>query len=435
MISQDIKNLIKKLPDTPGVYFFRQKSGGILYIGKATSLRDRVRSYFSQDIATTRGPKIVAMLEAFEDIDFQSTDSVLEALILEANLIKKYQPPYNTAQKDNKSFSYVVITKEDFPRVLLARGRDIEFAAAGEGELGYKIAHSFGPFPQGSAIKEGLVLIRKIFPYRDKCIPCDEQTKTPQVRLRGISPKSHLGVEKQLCRPCFNRQIGLCPGVCTGEINKEEYKQTIKNIVEFFKGNKRAVIKNLEKQMQDYAKSKEFEKASEIKHRIFALNHIRDISLIKQENIHEKEGMVYRIEAYDVAHMSGKDVVGVMTVVENGTVVKAEYRKFKIKLEKNNDVGSLKEMLRRRLNHDEWRLPNLIVVDGAAAQKNAAEAVLYEYGYQIPVMAITKDEYHRPKNILGDRTHLVHDKEMLLANNEAHRYGIAYHKKLRDKIQ
>jgi excinuclease ABC subunit C len=133
--------------------------------------------------------------------------------------------------------------------------------------------------------------------------------------------------------------------------------------------------------------------------------------------------------------MSGKDVVGVMTVVENGTAQKAEYRKFKIKLEKNNDVGSLKEMLRRRLNHDEWRLPNLIVVDGAAAQKNAAEAVLYEYGYEIPVMAITKDEYHRPKNILGDRMHLVHDKEMLLANNEAHRYGIAYHKKLRDKIK
>jgi excinuclease ABC subunit C len=420
MISQAIKNLIAKLPDTPGVYFFKQKSGAILYIGKATSLRDRVRSYFSQDIATTRGPKIVAMLEAFADIDFQQTDSVLEALILEANLIKKYQPPYNTAQKDNKSFSYVVITKEDYPRVLLARGRDIEmtnyandieFTNKGQkGEVPYKIAHSFGPFPQGSAIKEGLVLIRKIFPYRDTCIPNSG-------------------------RPCFNRQIGLCPGVCTGEISKEEYKQTMKNIVEFFKGNKKAVIKNLEKQMKEFAKDKEFEKAGEIKHRIFALNHIRDISLIKQENIHEKSGLIYRIEAYDVAHMSGKDVVGVMTVVENGTAQKSEYRKFKIKLEKNNDVGSLKEMLRRRLNHDEWRLPNLIVVDGAAAQKNAAEAVLLEYGYQIPVMAITKDEYHRPKNILGDRMHLVHDKEMLLANNEAHRQAIAYHKKLRDRIK
>jgi excinuclease ABC subunit C len=382
------------------------------------------------------------MLEAFENIDFQQTDSVLEALILEANLIKKYQPPYNTALKDNKSFNYVVITKEAWPRVLLARGRDIEMQDAGDLDslIDYKIAYSFGPFPQGSSIKDGLVLIRKIFPYRDnKCVPCEEQLKKSSV-IPGLTRNpgkkmdsgSEAGMTKQ-CKPCFNRQIGLCPGVCTGEISKEEYKERIKNIVEFFRGNKKTVIKNLEKQMRAFADSREFEKAGEIKRQIFALNHIHDISLIKKENIEEKAGLIYRIEAYDVAHFAGKDVVGVMTVIENGTAQKAEYRKFKIKEDPGvNDTKALREILRRRLNHDEWRLPNLIVVDGAVAQKNAAEAVLFEFGYEIPVMAVTKNEYHKPKNILGDRMHLAHEMEILLANNEAHRYGIAYHRSKRE---
>ncbi len=428
VLSERFVGIVKKLPDVPGVYFFRQKSGGILYIGKATSLRDRVRSYFRGDLMETRGPKLVKMLEEFNDVDFQETDSVLEAMILEANLIKKYQPPYNTAQKDNKSFSYVVITKEDFPRVLLARGRDLEFSAFAEaerkegqgnseGSLGYKVAYTFGPFPQGSSIREGLVLVRKIFPFRDeKCTPCVDQLK-----------------KNSVCRPCFNRQIGLCPGVCTGEVSKEEYRKTIKNIVEFFRGNKKAVMRNLEQQMNEAAKAREFEKAGGIKRQMFGLNHIRDISLIKQENLMEKDGMVFRVEAYDVAHFAGKDVVGVMTVVENGAAQKAEYRKFKIKDEPGiNDTKALREILRRRLHHDEWRLPNLIVVDGGVAQRNAAASVLLEFDYKIPIMAVTKDEYHRPKNILGDRMHLTHESEILLANAEAHRYGIGYHRSKRE---
>jgi len=416
---EKIQNHISKLPDTPGVYFFKHANGAILYIGKATSLRDRVRSYFSPNLLAMRGEKLVKMMEEFKTIDFQTTDSVLEALILEANLIKKYQPPYNTAQKDNKSFNYVVITKEDFPRIMLARGREIEFSegkSQSEKPFPYPIAYQFGPFPQGSAIREGLVLIRKIFPYRDeKCVPASEQKLKPE--------QPH---------PCFNYQIGLCPGVCVGKISKTEYRERVNDIVDFFRGNKKKVIKNLEKRMHELAAEQKFEKAGEAKRQIFALNHIHDISLIKQENIVEKPGLVFRVEAYDVAHFGGKNVVGVMTVVENGAAQKNEYRKFKIKEDPGiNDTKALREILRRRFTHEEWRFPNMIVVDGAVAQRNAAESVLETLQINIPVMSVVKDEHHKPKTILGERHLLSRESDILLANAEAHRYGIAYHKKLR----
>ncbi len=429
---EEIKKITSKLPDTPGVYFFRHGNGAILYIGKATSLRDRVRSYFSPNLITMRGKLLVKMVSEFNDVDFQPTDSVLEALILEANLIKKYQPPYNTKEKDNKSFNYVVITKEDFPRVMLARGRDLEVSTQVEEnkkELNthqvrvhkqradWQIKYKFGPFPQGSAITEGLVLIRKIFPFRDtKCIPAGDQ------KLKvGQSP-----------RACFNYQIGLCPGVCVEKVSKTEYRDKVNDIVDFFRGNKKKLVKNLETRMVEFARLREFEKAGEIKRQIFALNHIHDISLIKQENIHEKDGLVFRVEAYDVAHFGGKDVVGVMTVVENGTAQKSEYRKFKIKENPGiNDTKALREILERRFAHQEWRFPSLVVVDGGVAQKNAAESVLEKLQLKIPVMAVVKNEHHKPKAILGERHLLAHESVILLANAESHRYGIAYHKKTR----
>ena len=187
--------------------------------------------------------------------------------------------------------------------------------------------------------------------------------------------------------------------------------------------------------MREFAKSREFEKAGLSKRQIFALNHIHDISLIKQENLVEKPGLVFRVEAYDVAHMSGKNVVGVMTVVENGVAQKNEYRKFKIKDEVgNNDVKSLKQMLERRMNHPEWRMPSLIVVDGGVAQRNAARSVLENLNLNIPVMAVTKNEHHKPKAILGERHLLSHESEILLANAESHRFAISYHKKLRGRF-
>ncbi len=454
MKSQYIRKKIAELPDSPGVYLFKRGSK-ILYIGKATSLCDRVASYFRDDILKTRGPVIVKMLRDFDNIDYIKNDSVLEALLLEANLIKKHQPQANAKEKDNKSFNFVVITREDFPRILIIRGRDLLNIKNNKNKLtsiyrsksnlgNFRIGHTFGPFPHAGQLRVALKIIRKMFPYRDdKCTSCEDQIQKIKNRKlnKNKNPisfdisqdKKDLEENKKLCKPCFNRQIGLCPGVCTGEIAREEYAETIRNIVLFFEGNKRRLVKNLEKQMKSFAKNHEFENANITKRILFSLNHIQDVALLKEEAISSKEG--FRIESYDIAHLSGTNVVGVMTVVENGESKKSDYRKFKIKEDPGiNDTKALGEVLYRRLGHNEWPEADLIVVDGGLAQKRVMERILANCKMHIPVVSVVKDEYHRPKQILGDRKWLVHEREILLANSESHRFGITYHTKLRNKF-
>ncbi len=186
--------------------------------------------------------------------------------------------------------------------------------------------------------------------------------------------------------------------------------------------------------MKAYAKNHEFEKAGEIKRQVFSLQHINDIALIKETSTSSNFSS-YKIEAYDIAHMGGKNMVGVMTVVESGEVAKHEYKKFKIKTQtSSNDTGALKEVLERRLAHTEWAYPSLIAVDGGVAQLNVAQKVLKAMNLKIDVAAVVKDERHKPKAILG-REALVgkHKRAILLANSEAHRFAIAYHKKTRNK--
>ena len=408
-------NQTKKLPDAAGVYLFK-KGKEILYIGKATSLRDRVRSYFSADLANTRGQFIVDMVGKAEKIDYFKTDSVLEAIILESNLIKKYQPKYNTKEKDDKSYNYVIITKEDFPRVLLIRGRELE-AQGGTRELNIK--YKFGPYPNGSAIKEGLKIIRKIFPFRDKCNPSKD------------SP----------WKPCFNRQIGLCPGVCSGEISKTDYADTIHNIKLFFEGKKKNLVKKLEWQMKEFAKNREFEKAGKVKKILFALNHIQDVALIKKseeeivKNIFSR-GAVFRMEAFDIAHISGTNMVGAMVVSEDGELKKSDYRKFKIRSVKiPNDTAALKEIVERRLKHKEWPLPDIIIYDGGFAQRNAVEGILKNIlgnDFKIKIVGVVKDRKHKPSRLIGEEVVIKkYKKEILILNSEAHRFAISFHRKLR----
>lgn len=423
----DFNKRKKKIPDTPGVYFFLDTNKKVLYIGKATSLRDRVRSYFVADLRETRGPVLAQMLERAKSIDWRQTDSVLEALILEANLIKNYKPAHNTDQKDDKSWNYMVITKEDFPRVLLVRGQELaqkNFASAHLGSSQRErprtfsaSAHTFGPFPHGLQLKEALRIIHKIFPYRDTCVPNSG-------------------------KPCFNRHLGLCPGVCSGEISKTDYRKIVRRIVLLFQGKKVQLLRSLERDMKKLAKEERFEEAAILRRQVFALTHIHDVSLIKDEYRSPSTSLganrSTRIEAYDVAHLQGSSNVGVMAVVEDGEPNKDEYRKFRIRLAKpGDDVGALREILFRRLAHEEWRLPRVIAVDGSKAQINAAEAVIKEYGMRIPVVGVVKDEKHRPREIKGwnelvSRTSTplgINERGILLANAEAHRFAITYHRK------
>jgi len=417
-----LRKLNKKnnLPDKPGVYFFK-KGKIILYIGKATSLNDRVKSYFSKDpegkstsyragLIETRGPIIVKMVQEANKIDYQVTDSVFEAIILEANLIKKYQPKYNTKEKSDKSFNYVCITKEKLPKVLIIRGSDLKNFLAGE---------VFGPYTNSAQLREAIKIIRKIFPFLDE------------------KSKNYLE---------FYKQINLVPDLDDRKI----YLQNIKNIKLFFQGKKKNILQNLRKVMKEYAKKHEFEKAGEIKRQIFALQHINDVALIKVENFAVQKfsggqdeasarrrkpfhSKVPRIEAYDIAHMGGKNMVGVMTMVEDGEVKKSEYKKFKIRTQGNaNDTGALKEVLERRLAHTEWPYPHLIVVDGGKAQINRARAIMSRFNLDIQIVSVLKDERHKPKNILGNKEITSkYERDILLANSEAHRFAISYHKNMR----
>lgn len=404
MFDDKIKDKINKLPDSSGVYFFVGKGREILYIGKATSIKNRVKSYFSKDIAEKRSPLIAKMVEEVEDIKIEKTDSVLEALIQEAELIKKHQPKYNTAEKDQKSWNYVVITNEDFPRVLVMREREISIM-----QNTLYISHAFGPYTNGAQLKEALKIMRKIFPFRDRCKP-------------------------SAYKPCFNYQIGLCPGVCINKITKQEYKKTIHNIQLFFESKKKKIVKNLEKEMKVLAKNKEFEKAEKVKRQIFALGHINDVSLIRDSRLTPSDSM--RIEAYDVAHISGTNMVGVMVVLENGEINKREYRMFKIKNQKRaDDIKALGEVLERRFKHNEWQMPNLVVVDGGVAQINIAEKILKELKIEIPVVSVVKDERHKPRQVLGAKNEALKlEKEIMLANSEAHRFAINFHRKLRGQM-
>jgi len=389
-----IENLKKiKIPQKPGVYLFK-KGKEILYIGKATSLRSRVRSYFGKDLWAARGPLVGTMVSKANDLTWQETPSVLEALILEANLIKKHQPFYNKAEKDDKSFNYVVITREKLPRVLTVRGKNLQ---------NFK-GSVFGPFTGGGQLKEALKIIRRIFPF------LDDKNKNYQE---------------------FYRQINLAPNL----ENRRLYLQNIKNIKLFFQGKKKKILQNLKKEMKTYAKNQEFEKAGEIRRQVFALQHINDVALIKLAPRTPSLSTLFRIEAYDIAHMSGRSMVGVMTVVEDGTVAKNEYRKFRIRTQAGaNDTGALSEVFERRFSHPEWPYPNLIVVDGGRAQINAVERAIKRMGIMIPVVSVVKDAYHRAKDILGEKKFARElEREILLAASEAHRFAINYHKNLRGR--
>ncbi len=381
------------IPKEPGVYFFK-KEKEILYIGKATSLKDRVRSYFSDDIIHTRGSRIIDMISLSDSVEFETTETVLEALIKEANLIKKHIPKYNVKEKDNKSYSYVCITKDSLPKIVVERGRTISFKNAKEYES------IFGPFPSQKKLFIALKIIRKIFPFL-----------TDKTSSKLYS------------------QIGLEP-----DMNKDNffeiYKKNIRNIKLFFQGKKGALIKTLEREMMNHAQKMKFERAGEIKKQIFALEHINDVALIDEEKISVNEDD-FRIEAFDIAHMSGTNSVGVVTVMENDEFKKSSYRKFILRnTPKGDDLKGLVEILSRRFKHLEWALPNLIIIDGGKTHLNTALSFIKSINLDIPVVSVVKDDKHNAKDILGDSEIVKkYNKQIVLLNSEAHRFAIEFYRK------
>ena len=435
-----LKQKVAEFPQSPGVYFFfgaaesalggRLKRGEILYIGKATNLRSRVQSYFRG--TETRG-HIEFMMPSVFDVDFQQTDSVLEALILESNLIKKHQPKYNIDLKDDKSFSYFVITKEEFPRVLIFRATDLNFEKLQT--KSYKLKAIYGPYTSKKQMEIALKIIRKVFPFHSN------------------NQKTEKG--------CLDFQIGLCPGPYNGAISKKDYAKNIRGIKMILEGKKKNLIATLEKEMKAAAKKHEFEKAAELRNKIFALQHIRDIALISRgdENFqfpisnfqsnHNNQISKFkkiRIEGYDISNISGQYAVGSMVVFSNNEPDKSQYRKFRIKtINGSDDVGMMREVLRRRF-HNDWPMPDLIFLDGGIGHLNMAEKLLCEeLGLAVNIVAVAKGPTRKNVKIQISNDKSISNAQIsneiskILSNknivkqimDEAHRFAITYHKKLR----
>jgi len=333
-----LKNKLKTVPKKPGVYFWLDKKKRILYVGRATSLKSRLSQYFQKNIDA----RIAEMVAQAVDIKYEATDTLLEAVILEAANIKKYWPKYNIVDRDDRSFIYVVIPKTDYPKPLIVRGTDLKKFPPSQAKI-------FGPYQSFYLLKTALRLIRPIFPYGN-CVP-------------------HSG------RACFDYQIGLCPGACIDAISAENYKKNLQNLSLFLGGEKKKLVKKLIKENPGKLK---------------ALKHIQDVSLLTKE-LDLSETKINRIEGYDISHLAGKESYGAMVVFENGEAAKHEYRLFKIKdAPASDDERALSEILLRRFRHTEWAFPNLIMIDGGSPQISFLSRVFKNNNLNIPLVGISK---------------------------------------------
>lgn len=366
---------IKKAPENPGVYLFK-KENKFIYIGRAINLKNRLADYLRSS-----DPKTNQMVSEADGLSVKKTADLLEAVILEANLIKKYQPKYNIREKDNRSFIYIVIPKTDWPYPFLVRGRELD-------KYRPENAFIFGPLKSFSLAKNLLFLLRRVFPY-STC-------------------KLNAG------KPCFHYQIGLCPGKCLGLITKEEYQKNIKNLMLILSGQKEKVIKNLKDAWK-----------------IHLLENIDDSILIVREENSSESFSGKKIEAYDISHLGGKETVGAMVVFENNDFDKTLYRLFKIKTAKpSDDLSALAEMIERRIKHKEWSYPDLILVDGGKTQVKTAQKILDQNKINIPVVGIAK--FKGDKLIFGKIKKSL--KELIILSfgrlriirDEAHRFANSY---------
>lgn len=365
-----LRDKLKTLPKEPGVYFHKSSSGEIIYIGKAASLRNRVRQYF-QD-SRLRDTKTDALVAEIVDTDWITVETELDALFLESEMIKRYKPRYNVLLRDDKSQLYVRIPLNDaYPSVTFTRGPLDDGATY------------FGPYYNGWAVKKALRYLRRVFPYS----------------VHETMPK----------RLCLQYHIGLCPGVEAQKISSSDYKLILKKLVRYLRGERKALMKEIERDMHRAAKAHDFEEAARLRNRLRDLKELqRQIIFGDREfmDLSKDQGLAglqtllglketpRRIEGYDISHMSGTNNVASMVVATNGLADKSQYRKFKMQLPGNDDFGHMRETMRRRFSpkHEDWPKPDLIMIDGGKGQLSAAMGVVRELGLDIPMIGLAKRE-------------------------------------------
>lgn len=410
-----------KLPQNPGIYLFKDQAGKIIYIGKAKNLKKRVSSYFlrTKDL----GEKTRALIEKIKSIETISTTSEIESYLLEANLIKKHLPYYNIRLADDKFYPYVRITRDKYPKVLITRSKKD------------KKSDYFGPYPNASSLKLLLKTIRRIFPFQ-----------------------SVINHDKKVC---LYNHLGLCPCpyVFDSKEMRIEYSKNIRRIKAFLNGKIKDVRQELEKERDEYTLHENFEKAAKIQRKIGIIELVtkpvsrpeeydenpnlrRDILSSQTKALEEaliangvEVARLDRIECFDISNTSGKDSTGSMIVFTNGDKDTSSYRRFKIKLTYPgpNDFLMMQEVLRRRLKND-WPLPGLFVVDGGKGQVSSASKILKEMGLMIPLIGLAK----REETIITEdlrQVSLPRNSEalklLMRIRDEAHRFAITYHRKLR----
>ena len=413
------KDKLKDLPTKPGVYLHKDAAGKVIYVGKAANLRTRVQSYFQssrqQDVKTR------ALVEDIVDIDWLETESEVNALFLESEMIKRYKPKYNIDLRDDKQFLYVKFTNDEYPRVWLVR-RPLDDGA-----------EYFGPYTSAFGVRKAMRQLRRSFPY-----------------------VTHKTLPK---RACLHYHIGLCPGPEVDGITPKEYRQTLGQIKRYLRGNGRAIINELQKQMKQYARDQEYEVAASLRNQIQNLEslnrqHIfgekelfdlsRDQATVDLANLLSLPNPPRRIECYDVSHIQGTNNVASMVVFTDGVPDRGQYRKFKLRLAGNDDFAHMNEVLKRRMKHwDKWSNPDLILIDGGKGQVATARSAVKEHGVSVPIIGLAKryervivpgsDDDDLNEVELENGSHLL--KLLQHIRDEAHRFAVTYHTQLRSKQQ
>lgn len=418
---------LKKLPRAPGVYFFKDKTGKIIYIGKAANLRNRVKQYFLPSTVLRvrkNDTKTDALLKEIVDLDWTIVESELDALFLEAEMVRRYMPRYNILLRDDKSLVYVRISYGDnYPTVTTTR-RPLDDGA-----------RYFGPYLSTTNIRQALKVLRRIFPFAS--------TKT-------IGQK----------RASLHYHLGLDPGLEEGKTNLEDYRANLRKLMAVIEGKRGTIEKELEKDMKRLAKSKEFEAAAKARNQLFALKQLskqiifsssesqdisKDQALNELAELLSLKKLPRRIEGYDISHMSGSDAVASMVVFTNGVSHKTEYRKFKTRNNINDDFYNMHETITRRFserNIKNWGLPDLILIDGGRGQVNAAQKAIREMGMVTPIIGLAKryEQIIVPGSEglikvvdLPQTSHLI--KLLQRIRDESHRFAVSYHSTLKTKHQ
>jgi len=408
-----IKEKLEVMPHSPGIYMMKDSKGEVLYIGKARDLSKRVSSYFQEH--RPRSARQMSLLGRVRDLDYIITASEEEALIYESNLIKEKKPKYNVELKDDKSFPFLKLTlSEKFPRLIIARKK------VDDG------SRYFGPYTRVKLLRSAVSVMKSIFPLRTcKKIP-DEV--------------------------CLSYHIGQCMGPCVKRISQNDYREIVEQLILFLEGKKTRLLKELTRSMNEEARRERFEEAAIIRNRIAALSEVPGKKLreysgwgdvaVKLKRLLRLPRLPLKIEAFDVSNIRGKEATGSMVYFNNGKPDKTNYRKFKIKdVEGIDDYAMIQEIVRRRykrLKEEGGPFPDLIIIDGGKGHLQTAYKELLRLNLRhVPIVSIAKE--HERIYTLSSKTPLdINSDSQLLyfiqqIRDEAHRFALKYHHKLRKK--